>query len=279
MTNRCIRICFTASDKFNLITRDTHLSSFLRLLRERRILLPVTRQSEAARIRSYEESIIQECKDSRTGMSGFKYSRIRSIPERLLSRARLRIAAFYLLAFAPEVTWRRYLSRFIATLLLFLRNKHVSRGKQEAISAGLADRAISAIPLDSHSRNDLTESILKSDPTEITYLPTSLDLFGRRDEPHVRVNVNERPRILQSINASVARSLNALDTSNFKISESARGVQEFFIRGSKFFFGSLCFWFFKIRELFKHDILDVLLFFNNSAFHISRKTRVHHSLF
>lgn len=140
MTNRCIRIYFNASDKFHLTTR--HLSFFW--LCEKRILLPAIRRAKLQGSGSYKESVIQECKDSRSGDPGDL-----NIPEYEHSwrtaLARLQIADFYLLAFSLCRCHVAPRSRFIATLL-FLRNKYVSRGKQEAISTGLADQAIPAIP-------------------------------------------------------------------------------------------------------------------------------------
>lgn len=145
MTNQCIRICFTASDKFNLITRDTHLSSFLRLFPRKANLIVCDSLKETARIQSYKESMIQDRKDSRgiSGILGFKYSGIAFLKDcsRSLANCCLLLPRLCSGSHVAPLLVEVYLATF-----LFLRNKYVSHGKQEAISTGLADQAIPAIP-------------------------------------------------------------------------------------------------------------------------------------
>lgn len=122
MTNRCIRICFTASDKFNLITRDKHafVVVSLALLAKsesycRRLAKGKLQGSEVTRNPWFKTVKIQGKKSP-----GFWDLNIPEYehPWRTVL-ARLRIAAFYFLASAPEVTWRRYLSRFLSRRSFF----------------------------------------------------------------------------------------------------------------------------------------------------------------
>lgn len=138
--------------------------------------MPESRRVKLARIRSFVHAQAQESKGlEEMPVSKYSLRDIRAFAkDRSYSGVNCR-APFC--RFSPRLCSRSHASvaarlGFIATLVLFLRNKYVSFGKQEAISVGLADRGNSCDSVDSRwlpraavaSLTDLVESISKSDP-------------------------------------------------------------------------------------------------------------------
>lgn len=126
----------------SLLRRDEHFS-----VPRRTTFIAYVSLNGTVRVWSYKKSMTQESKDSGFGITGFKYSRIREF---------LNYCSRWLANCSPLPFRRlRFCSRSHVALLLvevyrsffffFLKNKYVSPGKQEAISAGLADEAIPAI--------------------------------------------------------------------------------------------------------------------------------------
>ena len=107
--------------------------------------------SETAMIWSYKKSMIQESKNLTIQESESQDLNILEY-EKFLNYCSLLTCELLAFTFPPlllqksrGVAARRGLSRH-SFFFFFLRNKYVSPGKQEAISTGLADEAIPAIP-------------------------------------------------------------------------------------------------------------------------------------
>lgn len=145
-------LLFTAPNKFNLLTSYALGVSLPRWNDRSSVTWKASFIASRVAKRNYkdpkfqEKSVVQESGSRDLNISEYEHSWRTAF-------AQLRIAFSF--TFSPlrfrsrsHVAFRCS-SRFIATFGPFLRNKYVSLGKQEAISAGLADQVIPAIPCDS----------------------------------------------------------------------------------------------------------------------------------